>query len=370
MPISTLRISDFRNVTALDIAPDAAGLNIICGDNGSGKTSLLEAIHYLGSGKSFRSSVASRLVRHETEKFSLFAQLVNEVQHHIAVGVERDIKGNTRLRMDEKELQSFTDFAYLLPVRLINSQSHHLFESGPIYRRKYLDWGLFYQSEGFLHCWRQLERILKQRNAGLRDKRAKNELSGWTDELVKYGLELNALRQDYVQTLAPLIENIASELLGFSFAQLTMTYLPGWPKNQDYPTVLANSYMDDLRLGYTQYGPHRADVEISVNDVSVKHFLSRGQQKLLICAMIIAQGMLLAKQTNKRLIYLVDDLPSELDAQSRQRLISLLLTQQSQVFITAIESASICEFIDNKSSVPVKLFHVEHGQLLRTTRHC
>ncbi len=367
MPISSLRVADFRNVTALELAPHTDGLNLICGDNGSGKTSLLEAIHYLGSGKSFRSSVATRLVRHETDKFSLFAQVVNDANHQIMLGVERDIKGSTRLRRDEKDLQSFTDFAYLLPVRLINSQSHHLFESGPIYRRKYLDWGLFYQSDNFLHCWRQFERILKQRNAGLRDRRAKNELIGWTTELIKYALELNDLRQSYVQTLAPLVEKIASELLGLSFAQLEIKYLPGWDNSQNYEDVLATSYFDDLRVGHTQNGPHRADIDIRLNNVSVKHFLSRGQQKLLICAMILAQGMLLAKQANKGLIYLVDDLPSELDAQSRQRLISLLLTQQSQVFITAIESASICEFIDSQSKVPVKLFHVEHGQLVKSS---
>ncbi len=101
-----------------------------------------------------------------------------------------------------------------------------------------------------------------------------------------------------------------------------------------------------------------------IDGISVKHFLSRGQQKLLICAMILAQGMLLTRHVNKGLIYLVDDLPSELDFYSKQKLISLLSRQQTQIFITAIESQDICEFINDKPNISMKVFHVEHGNVV------
>lgn len=358
MAITSLYLTNFRNITQAKLLPSLQGLNIIYGNNGSGKTSLLEAIHYLGLGKSFRQTNASRLIRHTTSQFSLFAQVIGQ-NREIPLGVERNLAGDVRIRMAEKDISALAELAYCLPLRLINSQSHLLFEGGPLFRRKFLDWGLFYHADNFLTCWRNFERVLKQRNAVLKDKRSKNELDGWTGEMLKYGLELDQMRQNYVHVLFPELSLAVQELL--SLTKVEITYRSGWDINRSYEKVLAGSYQEELRLGYTQFGPHRADLDVEINGNSVRHFLSRGQQKLLICAMILAQGMLLAKYTNRSLIYLIDDLPSELDLQSRQRLISLLSKQKTQIFITALESDY--DFINNKVNTPTKLFHVEHGSV-------
>lgn len=361
--ITSLRVQDFRNLAAVELETSVDGLNIIYGNNGSGKTSLLEAIFYLGLGRSFRSTSLSRLVRESMNKFSLFAQIMNDNQCLIPLGMERDVTGKSRTRVSEAEIDSVVELASLLPIRLINSQSHHLFESGPNFRRKYLDWGLFYQSDQFLTTWRQFERALKQRNSILRDNGPINELNAWTQELVKHGLALHDLRQAYIQAITPIFLAIAQELL--STFDFQVSYRPGWAADQSYAEVLADSYQEDYRSGYTQLGPHRADLDITIDAIPVKYFLSRGQQKLLICAMILAQGRLLMQHTNKNLIYLVDDLPSELDIQSRQKLISLLSKQKTQVFITAIDGNAIYELID-QSHVPIEVFHVEHGRVKST----
>lgn len=362
MPIAFLRITNFRNFAGIEISPSTRGLNILYGHNGSGKTSLLEAIHYLALGRSFRHPSATKLIRYSTDKFSIFSHIVGDFERDIPVGVERHIQGSAKVRMAEQDVSSMTELALFLPVRLINAQSHCLFESGPMYRRKFLDWGLFYQSEHFLTSWRHFERVLKQRNAVLRDKRSKKELDAWTEELVKHGMELHSLRQAYVKAIQPLIAQLANELLAMH--DLDIQYQAGWNETIDYSSVLAMHYPEEFRLGYTQYGPHRADFDVLSAGCSVKHFLSRGQQKLLICAMMIAQGMLLTMQGKKEPIYLVDDLPSELDVKSRKKLLSLLASQQTQVFITAIESETICNVISHKLDVPMKVFHVEHGNIV------
>lgn len=359
MSIASLRVNNFRNLSEVELEPCQMGLNLICGNNGCGKTSLLEAIYYLSQGRSFRSSNAVRLIRHQSEKFSLFSQILSDYDLQIPIGMERDVAGSTRLRIAEKEASSITELANHLPLRLINSQSHNLFESGPIFRRKLLDWGLYYLTDSFFGIWRQFERVLKQRNVLLRERRPRNELDAWTDELIRYGVELDALRRDYVTKLAPIVGDLAHKLLDLT--DLEFNYLPGWNAELSYADAMMGHFMEEIRAGHTLYGPHRADLDITKDGLSVKHFLSRGQQKLLICAIIIAQGKLLAAHANRNIIYLVDDLPAELDSQSRQKLINLLSDQQTQVFITAIDSNTISDFVVNRPEVPVKVFHVKHG---------
>ena len=359
MPISKLTISNFRNLTSVDLAPSTLGLNIICGQNGSGKTSILEAIHYIGHGKSFRTSSSSRMIQHETDKFSLFSHIVRENQAHLPVGVEKTITGSNRLRIAGEDATSIAELARYLPIRVINSQSHQLLESGPSVRRKYLDWGLFYQSESFLSVWRQFERVLKQRNTVLKERRPKRELDVWTNEMARYGIALDSLRREYIEQLQPLLADLAAELLGVSDTEIH--YESGWNDELEYETVLANSYHEDMRYACTQYGPHRADVDVNIGGRSAKHFLSRGQQKLLICAMILAQGMLLSRAINKAPIYLVDDLPAELDDGRGHKLVSLLIRQKTQVFITAIDSGVMLRLMDADTALLAKVFHVEHG---------
>lgn len=353
MTISLLRIKHFRNLSDVELLLKP-GLNLISGKNGSGKTSLLEALYFLSLGRSFRSSHANKLIQHGAEKLSLFAQVCT-VNRTIPIGVERD-KKNTRMRVAEKEVSSCTELAYHVPLQLINAQSHLLLEAGPLYKRKFLDWGLFYQDNQFLLTWRCFERALKQRNSILRTQQSKAQLDAWTDELSKYGQKLHELRLTYIHQLKPFLLETVQALL--SITNIRLNYLPGWQKDTPYSVALQNHYQEDYRVGFTQFGPHRADLELILNDLSAKHFLSRGQQKLLICAMILAQGKLLASQAHKGVIYLIDDLPAELDFQSKEKLLSLLLKQPQQVLITAI-NGDISENIAH--TFPV--FHVEHGEV-------
>lgn len=359
MTISLLRLTNFRNITELELAP-ADGLNLIYGENGSGKSSLLEAIYYLSYGKSFRSNSASHVIKHNATQFAIFAQLIKANDLACAVGIERAMQGSMRLRMNENEAQSFAELANLLPIRLINSHSHQLFESGPQVRRKFLNWGLFYTNPLFLAAWRNFERALKQRNALLVHKRRGEDLHVWTQQLAEHGLSLDQYRQTYVDTLLPYFQATINTLLPFE--NFSLSYSSGWDKHYSYAEILDRNTTEDLQLGYTQYGPQRADFMIKTDHSLAKHTLSRGQQKLLICAMILAQGLMLMEIANKRLIYLVDDLPAELDQQSRERLMSLLIKQETQVFITAID----CDFFNGllgMDEIAAKVFHVEQGRV-------
>ncbi|OGT41414.1 MAG: hypothetical protein A3F42_01985 [Gammaproteobacteria bacterium RIFCSPHIGHO2_12_FULL_37_34] len=361
MSITSLSITNFRNLVAVNLTLHPDGVHVFYGNNGSGKTSLLEAIYYLGMGRSFRSNIASHVIRHLTDKFSIFARLLDKTKNNVSIGLEKSLNGLLRMRMAEKELANTTELANQLPIRMIHSQSHQLFEGSPLFRRKYLDWGLFYHFTEFFMVWRNYEQALKQRNKALRDKCSKQELETWTNELIKYGLTLDQLRRDYLKLLLPILIPLIREL--FILDGLEITYRSGWAESQDYGSILRSSYQEDTHLGYTQFGPHRADLHIAFSNIPAKHFLSRGQQKLTICGMILAQGLLLNQELNKGLIYLIDDLPSELDIENRSKLIHFLLTQRAQTFITTIDRKNIWECIDGAAEI-TKVFHVEQGYIL------
>jgi DNA replication and repair protein RecF len=358
MPLTRLEITDFRNLAGAKLEPVSAGFNLIYGYNGSGKTSLLEAIYYLSLGRSFRSSVISRLVRHSAQKFLLFAQKISNGDQLIPVGIERYLQGEMNIRIAGKDVQSTAELAGLMPVQVINSSCFNLLDGGPVFRRKYLDWGMFYLNNDFFRVWRDVSQILKQRNAALRNRRPKNELHVWTQELEAKAVLLDQLRHAYVELLAPLLIQTVAELL--TLPDLEVSYYPGWNKEISYGEALTASLDKDIQLGHTQFGPHRADFKIKIQGINAKEILSRGQQKLFVCAMILAQGALLQSGANKKPIYLIDDLPAELDTVSRSNLITLLSKQETQIFVTAVEREALN---DSLSRLPSKMFHVEHGNV-------
>ncbi len=358
MALNLLAISAFRNLQSVKLNPIAEGFNFIYGKNGSGKTSLLEAIYYLSLGRSFRSVHADRVICHAADKLSLFGHISASSAQYIPLGLERYADGKAKFRVNGEEISSIAELASLLPVQLMDSHCYQLLDSGPVFRRKYLDFGLFYQTNDFLRTWRHYDRALKQRNAALRCRAPKRELDIWTHELVDRALSLDRLRRAYVDELVPLLVKMATELL--PLFDLKITYQQGWERGCDYSEILLKTVDKDYQLGYTQCGPHKADLNIIINNIPAKDILSRGQQKLFVCAMILARGVLLQSHANKAPIYLVDDLPSELDITSHSRLVGLLSKQKAQVFVTAIEELAKEHFVTN---APMKMFHVEHGQV-------
>jgi DNA replication and repair protein RecF len=275
--------------------------------------------------------------------------------------MSRNRQGTLQLRVNTEEIDSIATLAPLFPVRVIHSQSHHLFELGPHLRRKYLDWGLFYHYPEFISCWRDYERILRQRNQLLRDRKGySSEMTAWTDALVQQAECLHQLRSQYLHDLLPHLYHCLADLL--PQLQLTVDYSSGWVKRSPFAEALKQSLHDECRAGYTLLGPHRADLEMRVQGMSVKQILSRGQQKLLICAMIIAQGHLCFQALGKRVAYLIDDLSSELDQNSIACLLRLLAKQEAQIFVSAITDEGVIDAI-RACAMPFRVFHVKHQNI-------
>lgn len=356
MSLTHLEITNFRNLISASLKLDVK-FNLIYGNNGSGKSSILEAIHYLGLARSFRTHLNSRIIHHEQETFSLFGQ----IQHGetlIPIGIQRQRNSEGQIRIAGKNAESIADLAQIFPLQFINSEAHRLLSGGPKYRRQFLDWGLFHVEQPFFALWQRTHRALKQRNAALHGS-SREQIRVWNKELCAASEELNQLRQAYAEKFAVIFSASLRQLLDNT--EISLNYYQGWPKDRNLAELLEENIQRDIELGYSQFGPQRADLGLRVNSVPVQDGLSQGQLKLVVYALRLAQGVLLRNQSDKTCIYLIDDLPAELDNEKQQRVAQILMSLNTQVFITGIEKNDLAELFPKEEC---KLFHVEQGKIV------
>lgn len=355
MSLSRLLIKDFRNIESADLAL-AAGFNFLVGANGSGKTSVLEAIYTLGHGRAFRSLQIGRVIRHDRPAFVLHGRL-HEQAREIAIGLTKDRLGESTVRIDGSDGHKVAELALLLPMQLITPEGFTLLNGGPKYRRAFLDWGCFHNEPGFFTAWSNLKRLLKQRNAALRQVSHYNQLRAWDQELVPLAERLSQWRADYSNAIADDMTETCRQFL--PEFELSFSFQRGWERESDYGEVLRRSFERDRQLTYTAHGPHKADFRIRADGAPVEDTLSRGQLKLLMCALRLAQGEFLTRQNGQRCLYLIDDFASELDDTRRSLLASRLKATQSQVFVSAISAEHVTDMADKNS----KMFVVEQGKI-------
>ncbi len=327
--LQRLLITQFRNLSQLAIQPSPK-FNLITGPNGSGKTSILEAIYFLSHGRSFRTQKIIRLIQESQKDFTLFAEL-SQQNNVYQLGTFRDLDGESKLKINGQTAQSHVPAAKLLPSLLINPELYSQFWQSSSLRRAILDWGLFYQEPDFIHTWQQFSRVLKQRNAQLKQTQY---LNIWDESFTQLSEKLDLYRSQYFLKLLDLIKLFLKDFLDTHHIQIS--YYRGWAKDQDLLTCLQNHTQQDQQLGHTHFGAHRADIKIRIHQGNAQDILSRGQQKRLITSIKLAQGELFETNTQQSCIYLLDDLSSELDQENKQALINKLNQMSSQIFLTSL----------------------------------
>jgi DNA replication and repair protein RecF len=229
MQLSRLEIQHLRNLTGAKVTPGSI-FNLIYGENGSGKTSFLEAIYFLGLGKSFRTHHNQRVIQQGQENFSVFG-ILQEKDFSTPMGIQRNREGEMQIRIREQHVASPVELAKLLPLQLINADSHRQLLSTPKYRRQFLDWGLFHVEQSFLPVWQRAARALKQRNAALRANASLAEIQLWSHELIAAAMPLDQLRRTYLQQLHPVFQAISQLFL--ENIEITWHYQRGWPADKD-----------------------------------------------------------------------------------------------------------------------------------------
>jgi DNA replication and repair protein RecF len=352
MAVLELRVHHLRCLDDVQIEPDAR-LNVISGANGAGKTSVLEAIYLLGRGRSFRAPRLASVVQSGQKEASLFVRVQDsdKTEHRLGLSVQ---KTRTEARLNGDTGASGADLIATLPVQLIDPQIHELIQGGPAERRRFLDWGVFHVKHEFRMAWARYRRALSQRNAALRQALDSEAVQAWDADLLAAAESIDQCRQEYLQEVTGILASTTQQLLDLP---TTFTYQRGWNADKDLSDVLRDGLDRDRAMGSTQAGPHRAELQIIVDEHPARHRLSRGQQKLCAAALVLGQGKFVIQTSQRDLALLVDEPAAELDTEHLARLFQAIQELGAQVFITALDPEAL------GLSGGGRVFHVERGKV-------
>lgn len=363
--LSRVKVDRFRNLDSVDFTPSPA-FNFLYGENGSGKTSLLEALHCVSVGRSFRTQKISPLIADGHPSFTIFLGL--DRNSSAGVGLSKSKSGKTALNLFSIPQDNWKDVAERLPVQIINSDSFSILDGGAKPRRRILDWAMFHVEHNTLDTIRKFNRALKQRNSLLKSLETVNHhtttvLEPWDREFAEAGTFINTKRKQIVQSLQSVLHEYLKRLLpniNFHFI-----YKPGWDDAVPLLTQLQGTVERDIKTGTTNVGPHRADLLIYASNSIAKETLSRGQSKMFVCSLKLALGKIVrdcyleyGNQYNPT--FLLDDLPSELDRKNQDLVLKELSDLNVQCFITSVDKPKLTKEILKQEA---RMFHVEHGKI-------
>jgi DNA replication and repair protein RecF len=365
MSVDKLITQNFRNLDGVSINFHPK-LNFFVGDNGSGKSSLLEALFFLGHGKSFRTSKVDSLACHETKNFVVSVRDSNQRQ----LGLSRDISsGLTNIKIDGQRHSRLSVLAKNIAIQIVTPESFKLFFGGPKERRRFIDLGMFHVKHDFSMLWKNFNRVLKQRNACIRaadgpsDINNNSMLSYWSEQFCQLSIEVSALRATYVSEIISELNHWLVILLPNISERVTVQYLQGWPQKIALIDVLNSNKEREASFGYSLYGAHKFDVKFLLDKKAIETQLSRGQQKLFLLALTFAQASFIARVKLVKPILLIDDIGAELDINSRSALSKAIEQLDCQVIITAIESNVLQPFFGTCDERKYSMFHVKHGKV-------
>ncbi len=333
-------------------------MNLLLGDNGAGKTTILEAIHLLSLARSFRTRTLKQLIQFQCDHYQIVAKTT---EHQTPIGLQYDQKSGLTIRLNNAPLKKRSDLAQELPLQFIPANSHQFFENGPKYRRQLLDWGLFHVEPNFNFHWQSYKKIVQQRNSALKQKKQDKEIQLWDAHLILHGNQIHQFRLNRLTTLLSAFNDIFPRICqDFGQVDFKLKYRPGWPKEITLEEILSSSFERDKQLGYTKSGIHAADWSFRFDDYEPNDIFSRGQQKLFFIALCMAQ-IKTTQQARASSILLIDDLSSELDKAHQQKVLTELLTLNVQTYITSTNESLVELF---KKQDLYHAFHVKQGEIV------
>ena len=350
MKFEQLQLQDFRCLPAVELKFEF-GLNLIHGPNGSGKTSIIEALHLLVNKRSFRTQRWNQLVRRDSSQALAVANVADDKEQHWRIAA---LIRNSELQMkcgdenDPKRQQLLKDFPSVLLEPRHGVDFFHEAEA----RRRWVDETVFHVEHSFLNAWSTFQRALQQRNAALSSRDA--TFSYWTDTFITAAEVLDSVRRPVFEQLNQHFQHVHSALGNYLLGDISMVWRPGWNTEEGLSAHLERTADGERRKGHTLAGPQRADVALQTEEGVAKDWLSRGQQKLVALMVKLAQVALMIERGHSPVV-LWDDWQSELSTETQEAALALLRRFQVQVIMTSPHDSW-----PTSLAAPGMMFHVKH----------
>ena len=353
MLIEELKLKNFRNYSELTLHPHP-GVNLYFGRNGSGKTNLLEAIHYCSLGRSHRISNDANAVKNG-EAFALSSVSIRNSlgQREIAVRFHPDEAQKKSILMDGKKIAKFSDMMGCLRCVIFSPEDLGLIKEGPSLRRRYLDMMISQINRGYFIALQQYRTCMDQRNALIRNLRANSYtntsmLSAFEETMAAPAAVIIRERRRIVSLLSdPARETY--QRVSDTDELFRLSYHTSVKEETGIEEVLCRLFRenrdDDIRMGFTSVGPHRDDLILTLNKNQMKQFASQGQIRTAALSMKLSQMQILSDQSGEEPVLLLDDVMSELDRKRRACLIGEI--SSFQTFITCTDRDDVdCDKVD------------------------
>lgn len=367
MVIKTLNIQNFRNYTSLHLELDDK-INIIYGENGQGKTNLLESIYLLGFTTSHRSFTSDNLIKSGEEKAIIKGKLIKEIPYELEIDLTRTKK---MVKIDDKVVSKQADYIEKMNVIIFSSEDLDLIKGSPGERRKYFNLELSQLSINYYSALSDFNKLLKIRNEYLKELNLNmnidlNYFHILTDYLVNKSIFIYQMRNKFVEKLnkicPPIFEEIAG-IKGFNVKYIPSVELESFDK-ENIKKALEDAYNNhlekEIRLKSTLYGPHRDDFTFNIENNNLREFGSQGQQKMAIITIKLSEIEVFKNFKQTSPIILLDDVFSDLDNTKKNNLLKHI-NKDMQVIITTTDLDSIDEKLLSKA----KLIHIKNGKIVK-----
>ncbi|MCF6318054.1 MAG: DNA replication and repair protein RecF [Proteobacteria bacterium] len=351
MFIKKLKIHNFRNTLNQEYI-FSNKVNIFYGDNGVGKTTILEAINFVSSGKSFRRGSFKNLINQHSNDLTVYLEcILNE--HSKTLSVNKNINGKWTGKINNCRIGKLVEITNIFPVVSIDPEVYSLIDSGPLHRRNFLDWLVFHVKHDYIILWKKVYKCIKQLNILYKHKAPINEIKLWEKSFIAYSCELNTIRKNT-------FNEIKSNIVEFSVYmqkevdKLSIDFKQGWNDDISLEEQMEIDRSKNLLYGKLLHGPHKMDIKIKTHRLQAAQTLSRGQKKILSIAFYMAYIQFLNKN-NVHPVLCLDDFDAELDSEKLQKAADFFKNSKAQIFITSVQKEKITKAFKNAD-----LFHVKH----------
>jgi DNA replication and repair protein RecF len=347
MPIDSLYLEKFRlfDSKKIDLSPERS---LIVGKNGSGKTSVLEAVEILFSGKSFRSSNTLDCIKHSDSFFKIAALgKSNEIDLRLETSKSSEGRISTKRSLGGKRIKS----SEAPLIQAVLGKHLRMVEGEPELRRDFVNRLMFHVKPETSTLNNTYNKALQQRNRSLRKKLPIEQLNNWTEQVLELGMKLSKEQYDFFKVLKEVsIDYILNETEENNIEFLknvNLHFISGWDTSKTMRKCFQDSLPKDMALGYTTQGPHRQDFVFSVDKKKAAANLSRGQVKLLIILVFLSSYDVINRFSKRESLLLIDDIGSEVDEDNLKILFNIISKDKNQVILTAIDGSFLDQMNEN-----------------------